>query len=50
MMTVLSLLYLAAVDDVILWRTQVGAALRRRGCPPAFGLLLDAAALSATPT
>jgi len=45
----LSLLHLAAVDDVIHWRTQGGAALRLCGCPPAFGLLLDAAALNATP-
>jgi len=29
----LSLLRLAAVDGVILWRIQVGAGLRLRGCP-----------------
>jgi len=49
-MIVLSLLHLAAVDEVIPWRTQADAALRLRGCPPAVGLLLDAAALNATPT
>jgi len=47
MMTALSLLHLA---QVIGWRTQADAALRLRGCSPAFGLLLDAAALNATPT
>jgi len=50
LMTVLALLYLAAGDEVIRWWTQADAALRLRGCPPAFGLLLNAAALNATPT